>query len=194
DPFDEGDEVGSAVSEAGGLGDEFAGPLVQDGVDVGGVADADAAAAAEFQDAFVAEFAEGAEGGVGVDVELGGDLLGGGHSFAGGEVALGDGAPDAAGELLVQRGRVGDVQVKQHDAIYSSTIFRQAAELGGDRPGKGEARRPWRAQRVACVYRLGCRSQAGTLWVRRAFALAGRAGQGAALDAVGHPAEDAGGR
>ena len=62
----------------------------------------DAAAAAEFEQAFVAELAEAAEDGVGVDAENVGEVFGGWESFAGLGFAVGDGAADLAGDLFVQ--------------------------------------------------------------------------------------------
>ena len=62
----------------------------------------DAAAAAEFEQAFVAELAEGAEDGVGVDAENVGEVFGGRESFAALGFAVGDGAADLAGDLFVQ--------------------------------------------------------------------------------------------
>ena len=84
-------------------------------------ADGDAAAAAEFEEAFVAELAEGAQDGVGVDVENGGEVFGGWESFAGFCFAVGDRAADLTGDLLVQIGRVCSVDLDiQHDAIHTS--------------------------------------------------------------------------
>ena len=77
---------------------------VDDGALFGGAGDGDAAAAAEFEQAFVAELAEGAEDGVGVDVEDGGEVFGGWESFAGFGFAVGDRAADLAGDLLVEVG------------------------------------------------------------------------------------------
>src|SRR6476469_6687423 len=68
----------------------------------GGAGDGDAAAAAEFEQAFVAQLAEGAQDGVGVDAENGGEVFGGWESFAGFRFAVGDGAADFARDLCVK--------------------------------------------------------------------------------------------
>src|SRR4026207_415256 len=57
--------------------------VVDEGALFRGAGDRDAAAAAEFEQAFVAELAEGAEDGVGVDAEGGGGGFGGGGAVAG---------------------------------------------------------------------------------------------------------------
>ena len=64
--------------------------------------DGDAAAAAELEQAVVAELAECFEDGVGVDAELGGEVFGRRESFAGFGFAVGDGAADLGGDLVVQ--------------------------------------------------------------------------------------------
>ena len=62
--------------------DEFLGSL-DDGAAFGGAGDGDAAAAAELEQAFVAEQAQGAEDGVGVDAEDGGEVFGRGSRSPG---------------------------------------------------------------------------------------------------------------
>ena len=90
---------------------------------LGGAGDGDAAAAAEFEEAFVAELAEGAEDGVGVDAEDGGEVFGGWESFAGFGFAVGDGAADLAGDLFVQVEGVVAVELDiPHGASQYSVI------------------------------------------------------------------------
>jgi hypothetical protein len=62
----------------------------------------DAAAAAKFEQALVAQLAEGAEDGVGVDAEDGREVFRGWESFAALGFAVGDGAADLACDLFVQ--------------------------------------------------------------------------------------------
>ena len=100
--------VGSVALAAGEVEEVFG--LFDDGALLGGAGDGDAAAAAEFEQAFVAELAERAEDGVGVDAEDGGEVFGGWQSFAGFGFAVGDGAADlgrrlARGGLVALRGR-----------------------------------------------------------------------------------------
>ena len=89
------------VAVAAGEVEEFLG-LFDDGAVFGVSGDGDAAAAAELEQAFVAELAEGAQDGVGVDAEDGGEVFGGWESFAGFGFAVGDGAADLAGDLFVK--------------------------------------------------------------------------------------------
>ena len=89
----------------------------------GGAGDGDAAAAAEFEQAFVAQLAEGAQDGVGVDAEDGGEVFGGWESFAGFGFAVGDGAADLGGDLFVQVERVIAVELDMaHGASHYSVI------------------------------------------------------------------------
>ncbi len=89
----------------------------------GGAGDGDAAAAAELEQALVAELAEGAEDGVGVDAEDGGEVFGGWESFAGFCFAVGDGAADLAGDLMVELSRVLAVDLDtEHSATDTSSI------------------------------------------------------------------------
>jgi hypothetical protein len=69
---------------------------------LGGARDGDAAAAAEVEQPFIAELAECAQDGVGVDAEYGCEVSCGWESFAGSGFAAGDGAADLAGDLLVE--------------------------------------------------------------------------------------------
>jgi hypothetical protein len=79
---DDLDEFVGFVALGAGVVDEFSGAF-DDCALFWGAGDGDAVAAAEFEQAFVAEFAEGAEDGVGVDAEHGGEVFGGWESSAG---------------------------------------------------------------------------------------------------------------
>jgi photosystem II stability/assembly factor-like uncharacterized protein len=97
--------------------------LFDDGAVLGGAGDGDAAAAAEVEEAFVAELAEGAQDGVGVDAENGGEVSGGWQSFAGFGFAVGDGAADLASDLIVQVEGVVAVELDiAHGASHYSFI------------------------------------------------------------------------
>jgi hypothetical protein len=80
----------------------------------------DAAAAAELEQALVAELTEGAEDGVGVDAEDGGEVFGRWESFAGFGFAVGDGAADLACDLFVQLEGVVAVEL---DISYSANHY-----------------------------------------------------------------------
>jgi hypothetical protein len=97
---------------------------LDDGTTLGRSRDRDAAAAAEFEQAFVAELAEGAEDGVGVDAENVGEVFGGWESFAGFGFAVGDGAADLACDLFVQVEGVVVVELDiSHGAMHYSSIL-----------------------------------------------------------------------
>jgi hypothetical protein len=98
---DEVDEFVGFVALGAGVVEEVFGSFDQRAL-FGCAGDGDAAAAAEFEQAFVAELAEGAEDGVGVDAEDVREVFGGWESFAGFGFAVGDGAADLAGDLFVQ--------------------------------------------------------------------------------------------
>ena len=69
----------------------------------------DAAAAAEFAQAFVAELAESAEDGVGVDAEDGGEISCWRQAFSRLGLSLGDRASNLTGDLFVQIGGVRSI-------------------------------------------------------------------------------------
>ena len=97
--------------------------LFDDGAVLGGAGDGDAAAAAELEQAFVAELAECAQDGVGVDAEDGGEVFGGWEAFAGFCFAFGDRAADLAGDLFVElEGLVAVDLDTQHGASHCSVI------------------------------------------------------------------------
>ena len=95
------DEFVAFVALGAGVVEEVFGSF-DEGALFGGAGDGDAAAAAEFEQAFVAELAESAEDGVGVDAEDGGEVFGGWESFAALGFAVRDGAADLACDLFVQ--------------------------------------------------------------------------------------------
>jgi len=117
--FDDLDELVGAVSVLACEVEELSSAL-DDGAAFGGAGDGDAAAAAEFEQAFVAELAEGAEDGVGVDAEDVGEVFGGWESFAGFGFAVGDGAADLGCDLFVQ---VEGVVVVELDTPYSAMHY-----------------------------------------------------------------------
>ena len=86
--------------------------------------DRDAAAAAELEQAFVAELSEGAEDGVRVHSEDCGEVFGGRESFAGFGFAVGEGAADLACDLFVQVEGVVVVELDtSHGAMHYSFIL-----------------------------------------------------------------------
>ena len=121
--LDDSDEFVGLVALAAGVVEEFFG-LFDDGALFWGAGDGDAAAAAELEQAFVAELTEGAEDGVGVDAEDGGDVFCGWESFARLGFAISDGAADLAGDLFVQFERVVAVDLDtQHGVTHTSVIL-----------------------------------------------------------------------
>src|SRR5262245_11198723 len=98
---DEVDELVGLVALGAGVVEEVS-CFFDEGALFGCAGDGDAAAAAEFEQAFVAQLAEGAEDGVRVDAEDVGEVLGGWKSLAGFGFSVGDGAADLAGDLFVQ--------------------------------------------------------------------------------------------
>jgi hypothetical protein len=121
--LDEVDELVGFVALAAGVLEEVFG-LFDEGASFRRPGDRDAAAAAEFEQAFVAELAEGAEDGVGVDTEDGGEVFGGWESFAGFGFAVGDGAADLACDLFVQVEGVVVVALDiSHGAMHYSFIL-----------------------------------------------------------------------
>ena len=120
---DDLDEFVGAVAVLAGVVDEFAG-FLDDGAVFGCAGDGDAAAAAEFEESFVAEESEGAEDGVGVDLEDGGEVFGRWEAFAGFGFSVGDGAADFGGDLFVEVGGVVFVYVDtQHGDSDTSIIL-----------------------------------------------------------------------
>jgi hypothetical protein len=77
--------------------------------------DADGASAAHFEQAFVAQQPEGAQDGVAVYAEDGGEVACLGDAVAGTRFAVGDRAADLGGDLLVQRGGVGAIDGRERD-------------------------------------------------------------------------------
>jgi hypothetical protein len=121
--LDEVDEFVGFVALGAGVVEEVFG-FFDEGALFRGAGDRDAAAAAEFEQAFVAELAEGAEDGVGVDAEDGGEVFGGWESFAGFGFAVGDGAADLGCDLCVQVEGVVVVELDiSHGAMHYSSIL-----------------------------------------------------------------------
>jgi len=121
--LDEVDEFVGFVALGAGVVEEVFG-FFEEGASFRGAGDGDAAAAAEFEQAFVAELSEGAEDGVGVDAEDGGKVFGGWESFAGFGFAVGDGAADPACDLFVQVEGVVVVELDiSHGAMHYSSIL-----------------------------------------------------------------------
>jgi len=120
---DEVDEFVGSVALSAGVVEELFGFFDQ-GALFGGAGDRDAAAAAEFEQAFVAELAKSPEDGVGVDAENGREVFGGWESFAALGFAVGDGAADLACHLFVQVEGVVVVELDiSHSAIHYSFIL-----------------------------------------------------------------------
>ena len=120
--LDDLDQFVGLVAVGAGVVEEFF-RLFDDGAVLGCAGDGDAAAAAEFEEAFVAELAKGAEDGVGVDAEHGGEVFGRWESFAGFGFAVGDGAADLGGDLFVQVEGVIAVELDMaHSASHYSVI------------------------------------------------------------------------
>jgi hypothetical protein len=120
--LDDLDEFVGFVAVGAGVVEEFF-CLVDERALLGSAGDGDAAAAAEVEEAFVAELAEGTEDGVGVDAEDGCEVFGGWESFAGFSFAVGDGAADLAGDLFVQVERVVAVELDMAHSASDSSVF-----------------------------------------------------------------------
>jgi hypothetical protein len=139
DVLDDLDEFVGAVAVLAGVVDEFAG-LLKDGAAFGGTGDGDAAAAAEFEESFVAEQPEGAQHGVGVDVEDGGEVFGGWQAFTGFGFTVGDGAADFGGDLFVEVGGVVFVDLDiQHGDSNTSIILLEGECCDCHRPAAAAA-------------------------------------------------------
>jgi len=127
--------------------------------------DSDPATAAELEQALVAQDAQRAQSGVGVDSEDGGQVAGRGQSLAGLSLPVGDCPADLGRDLLVQLGRFVPVDPDgDHGAIKSSVIVPPVLEpprLAEPDRGEGaaldpealieEARRRARRRRAAYV-------------------------------------------
>lgn len=103
-----------SLGEHGALGDGVAG-------------DMDAAAAAEFQKALVAEQSQGAQHGVGVHPQDGREVPGGGQSLTGACLSIGNRPSDLPGDLVMEQSRVGSIYLDlEHCASYDSTNDRHS--------------------------------------------------------------------
>lgn len=124
--LDELYELVGFVAVGAGVVDEFLRPL-DEGALLGGAGDGDAAAAAEVEEAFVAELAECAKDGVRVNAEDVGEVFGWWESLAGSRFAVGDGPSDLGGDLFVQVERVVGVEVdSSHGASQCSVILMES--------------------------------------------------------------------
>ena len=101
--MDHADEFVAAIAVAAGELDELV-DGAEDGAVLGGAGDGYAAAAAKLEQAFVAQRAECAQDGVGVDAEHGCHVFGERKAFAGLGFAVGDRATDFRCYLEVERG------------------------------------------------------------------------------------------
>src|SRR4029453_9605829 len=118
---DEGDQLVDAVSVMTREGDEFP-RLLDDGALGRRAGDRDAAAAAELEQAFFSEQPQRPQHGVRVDPEHGGEVLRGREPLTRLGLALGDRAPDLRGDLFVEVGRFGSIDLdRNHDASNNST-------------------------------------------------------------------------
>jgi hypothetical protein len=120
--------------------DEVAG-FLEDGAVFGCAGDGDAAAAAEFEESFVAEEPEGAEDGVGVDVEDRGEVFGGWQAFSGFGFSVGDGAADFGGDLFVEVGGVVfvDLDIQHGDSDTSIIVSKgECCDCHGPTSAGGE--------------------------------------------------------
>jgi hypothetical protein len=112
--------VWSVALEAGEV-DEFFGAC-DDCASFWGAGDGDAATAAELEQSFVAQHAKGAEDSVGVDLEDGGEVFGWGEALSGVGLAVCDRAANLAGDLLVEVGGVGFVDLDISKVLVSSSL------------------------------------------------------------------------
>jgi hypothetical protein len=90
----------------------------------GGAGDGDTPAASEFEQAFVAELAEGAQDGVGVNAEDRSEVLRRREAFPRLRLAFGDRPADLGCDLCVEVGRVGpvDLDTKHGASDTSATV------------------------------------------------------------------------
>ena len=94
-----------------------------DGAALGAACDGDAAAAAEVEQPLVAQDPQGAQNGIRVDPEHGGEVARRRQPLARPRLAVGDRAADLGSHLLVQVGRRGPVELApDHGATYHSFI------------------------------------------------------------------------
>ena len=100
--MDDSDELVGLVAVLSGEVDEFSGSCDHGGL-FGRTGDGDASAAAKLEQSLVAQFAQCAQDGVGVDAEHGGEVFRRRQPLAGLGLAVCDRAADLAGYLLVQQ-------------------------------------------------------------------------------------------
>jgi hypothetical protein len=158
--------------------------------------DGDAAAAAEVEKSFVAEHAEGAEDGVSVHAEHGGQILRGREPLARLCLAVCDCAADFRGDLFVEVGLGATVELAvQHDATYTSFIVATetttalklplglASARAGVVPLIKEARRRQRKRRLVLAVVVLAGATAGLAL----YATIGRGGGSAPAPRAGAP-------
>jgi len=120
--FDDLDDLLAPESVVPGEVEEIPG-AGEDGAALGGARHGDAASAAELQQAFVSEEVQGAQDGIFVDAQYRGEILSQGQALAGVCLAVGDGAADLRGHLIVQGCGIGRVDVDiQHGPSDSSSM------------------------------------------------------------------------
>jgi hypothetical protein len=158
----ERDELVVGVAVAAREGDELAGA----GNDLGAVwlgGDANAAAAAELDDALVAQVAQSTQNGVGVDAQDGRHIARRRQPFAGRGLAVGDRAAERGRDLLVQIQRRVAVELDaDHGASDTSFMSGIAAAPSLD-PLIAAARRRTRRRRAGVVAIAAATAAAG--WV-----------------------------
>jgi hypothetical protein len=116
DAVNERDEFVAPVALVAREFDQVPGLVDERGV-VWRAGDPDRAAASHLQSSFVSEEPQGAEDGVLVDAEDGGEVAGLGDAVAGPGFALLDRASDRSSDLLVQRSRVSAVDRVDRDRL-----------------------------------------------------------------------------
>jgi Tol biopolymer transport system component len=133
DVFDDLDQLVEAIALLAGEVDELFCSL-DDGAAFGCPGDRDAPSASELEQSLVAQEAERAENGVGVDVEDGGEVFGGGEALAGLCFSVGDRAADLGGDLLVEIGGIAPVYFDLHGDSDTITIESKEAAVSVTAP------------------------------------------------------------
>lgn len=101
DALDDVDQLVTAIPAFAGESDEFA-SAHDDGAAVGDLADGDAPATAEVEEALVAQRSQRAKDGVGVDAEHGSEVAGGRQALTRFGFTVGDRAAELCGDLLME--------------------------------------------------------------------------------------------
>src|SRR5262245_42827569 len=122
--FDDLDDFFAPEAVVAGEFEELLGPG-EYGAALGGASHGDASPAAELQQPFLSEQVQRPQDGVLVHAEHGSEVLGQGQPLTRACLAVGDGAADLRGDLVVQRCRAGAVDVDiQHGSSDSSSMLR----------------------------------------------------------------------